>query len=86
MATSWSEKPTELITSVVAEVGAVIVKEPSAAVEAPTLVPFTVTVAPWTDAPLSSVTLPEIVFVWEKAVCVKSTQSSVKLTILVSNR
>ncbi len=86
MATSCSVKPTELTTSVVADAGAVIVKEPSALVEAPVLVPFTVMVAPGMAAPLSSVTLPEIVFVWEKAVCVKNTQSRVKLTILVSNR
>jgi hypothetical protein len=33
-----------------------------------------------------SVTLPVIVLFWEKAVCVKSTQSSVKLAILASNR
>ena len=44
--TSWFAKPTEEITRVVAADGTVMLKLPSAPVEAPCLDPFTVTVAP----------------------------------------
>ena len=86
MEMSCEENPTELITRVLAVAGTVIRNVPSAPVEAPALVPLAETVAPWRGAPLSSVTLPVIVFVWEKADSVKSTHNSILLTLLASIR
>ena len=75
-----------LNTSVVEPGATARVYEPSAPVLAPDLWPFRVTLTPAIGVPLSSETLPVIVFVWENTFCVKSTQSRVKLTHRASDR
>ena len=76
----------ELMVKVEEVAGKLILKPPEASVMVPTFVPLAVTLAPTRGTPLSSVTVPVIVFVWENTVCVKSTQMRRQVAALISNR
>ena len=79
MACSFVPKPMELNTTVVAEAGALSVKEPSPPVVAPTDVPLMSTVTPGRPSPdVWSVTRPVMVRSW--AAACKTAQSRARHT------